>query len=333
MQELITPNTTAPTDLKQYATACEVHAQILNSAKAAQENLYQMAMGFKRMRDEELYKQLGYGSFGDYCENETGMRRTSVYGYISIAERLPEDFVRSIGQSLGVAKLQLLTSISEEQRQEITETVDLESTTVKELKAEIAKLKEDKQAEISALATENEGLKKRNDELARYSQSKSEAYDRMSDESEENFNKYQEAQAQASKLQSEVYRLKNDSEAKIREKDSMLFRLKHRYEELQKQLEEAEKKPQDVAVVREENTEKADALARELDEVKRKLDGVQREKNLAEYYAAAKAMCDSFNRWIEYVKMLRNYERVQEDVRQYLHDSAKEVKEAMKDNG
>jgi len=323
-----------PADLKQYATACEVHAQILNSAKAAQENLYQMAMGFKRMRDEKLYLQLGYQNFGDYCENETGMKRANVYHYIAIVERLPEDFVcSSIQNGIGIKKLYLLSNLADEERTEVTEAVDLESTTVKELKAEIAKLKEDKQAEISALANENEGLKKRNDELAKYSQSKSEAYDRMSDESEENFNKYQEAQAQASKLQSEVYRLKNDSEAKIREKDSMLFRLKHRYEELQKQLEEAEKKPQDVAVVREENTEKADALARELDEVKRKLDGVQREKNLAEYYAAAKAMCDSFNRWIEYVKMLRNYERVQEDVRQYLHDSAKEVKEAMKDNG
>ena len=72
----------APTD--KYAEAVQLNAQIMTSAKAAQQNLYDMAMGFKKMRDDKLYKELGYDNFGDYCEGETGMKRQSVYEYISI---------------------------------------------------------------------------------------------------------------------------------------------------------------------------------------------------------------------------------------------------------
>lgn len=131
----------APVVNPQYAEAAKTHAEIMNCANMAQQNLYQMALGFKKMRDEKLYKALGYSNFGEYCENETGMKRSNVYNYISVCEKLTPDFVQSIGQTVGMTKLQLLTTISDEQREEITETTDLESTTVRELKAKIEELK------------------------------------------------------------------------------------------------------------------------------------------------------------------------------------------------
>ena len=128
-----------PTD--KYAEAVQLNAQIMTSARAAQQNLYDMAMGFKKMRDDKLYKELGYDNFGDYCEGETGMHRKNVYNYISIVEHLPADFVTSTLQ-IGKEKLYLLSTIDEEHRTEIIENTDLESTTVKELREQIEQLKE-----------------------------------------------------------------------------------------------------------------------------------------------------------------------------------------------
>ena len=46
---------------------------------------------------------------------------------------------------MGVSKLYLLSTISEPEQAEIAEKLDLESTTVKQLKAEIDRLKDEKQ--------------------------------------------------------------------------------------------------------------------------------------------------------------------------------------------
>lgn len=106
---------------------------------SAQQSLYDMCMGFKEMRDSKLYKELGYQNFDDYCEQETGFTRMNVYRYISIAEKLPRDFVTSMLQ-IGMTKLTLLTTIPEETRTEIIENTDLENTSVRELKAKLAEL-------------------------------------------------------------------------------------------------------------------------------------------------------------------------------------------------
>lgn len=120
----------------EYIKAAELDRRIKTSAQLAQQSLYDMCMGFKEMRDSRLYKELGYSDFGDYCEKETGFSRMNVYNYIRVAEKLPQDFVNSSLQ-IGVKKLTLLAKLSDEERTELAENIDLESTTVKELKAKI----------------------------------------------------------------------------------------------------------------------------------------------------------------------------------------------------
>lgn len=120
----------------EYIKAAELDRRIKTSAQLAQQSLYDMCMGFKEMRDEKLYTILGYENFGDYCEKETGFKRANVYNYITVVENLPKEFVQTSRQ-IGVSKLLLLTKLSEDERTEVTETTDLESTTVKELKAKI----------------------------------------------------------------------------------------------------------------------------------------------------------------------------------------------------
>jgi DNA repair exonuclease SbcCD ATPase subunit len=119
-----------------YIKAAELDRKIKTSAQLAQQSLYDMCMGFKEMRDSRLYKELGYSDFGEYCEQETGFSRMNVYNYIRVAEKLPQDFVNSSLQ-IGVKKLTLLAKLSDEERTELAENIDLESTTVNELKAKI----------------------------------------------------------------------------------------------------------------------------------------------------------------------------------------------------
>lgn len=127
---------------QQHKEAVETHQRIITSANLAQQNLWDMCQGLKKMRDNKLYKELGYQNFETYCENEVGMKRSNAYNYISIVEKINPENVQSIGQ-IGMTKLSLLATISEPEQAEIAEKLDLENTTVKQLKAEIEKLKDD----------------------------------------------------------------------------------------------------------------------------------------------------------------------------------------------
>ena len=96
----------------QKQQAIELHQKILVSANLAQQNIWDMCNGLKTMRDNKLYKELGYPNFEDYCENEVGMKRRNVYNYISIVEKINAENVQSIAQ-IGMTKLSLLATISE----------------------------------------------------------------------------------------------------------------------------------------------------------------------------------------------------------------------------
>lgn len=126
-------------DSAQYAYT--VHAQIILGAQMVENGLYQMAKGFKIMRDEKLYKDMGYNSFEAYCETETHMTRRNVYRLIKVAENIPDGKICDIDVSnLGLAKLNLLTTLTDEQQTEVAQTTDLENTTVKELQEKIREL-------------------------------------------------------------------------------------------------------------------------------------------------------------------------------------------------
>lgn len=132
----------------EYAKAVDLDRRIKVSAQLAQQSLYDMCMGFKEMRDSGLYKELGYPIFGEYCEQETGFTSRNVYRYISIAENLPSDFVTS-GSQIGVKKLYLLSTLSEEERTQVTETTDLETTSVRELERQIKEIQAEKDQAVA----------------------------------------------------------------------------------------------------------------------------------------------------------------------------------------
>lgn len=144
----------------EYAKAADLDRKIKVSAQLAQQSLYDMCMGLKEMRDNKLYKELGYSEFNDYCTAELGATDRTAYKYISIVENLSENLVKST--SIGTEKLYLLAKLDEPQREEIQQNTDLESTSVRELKARIAELKaiaDKSQGTISQLESELESKK------------------------------------------------------------------------------------------------------------------------------------------------------------------------------
>lgn len=178
---MIEPNLrTPPTDTSaqvtdSYIKAVNLNRRIITAAQLAQQSLYDMCMGFKEMRDSKLYKELGYQNFEDYCEQETNISSRSVYRYISVAEKLPPDFVTPVSQ-IGVRKLYLLTTLSEQERTEITQTTDLENTSVRELEQQIRQIRAEKdkavadksaaEAEASAAAQQAKSLEKAKNALS-----------------------------------------------------------------------------------------------------------------------------------------------------------------------
>ena len=139
--------------------ALRVHQEIMVSGTTAATNLWTMCQKLKEMRDEKLYKELGYQTFEAYCEEEVGMTRMNVYRYIAIAENIKLKNVTSMLQ-IGMTKLSLLAQLTEPQQQEITEAVDLEDVSVRQLKEEIAKLKEESESKEGKIKALTEGLSK-----------------------------------------------------------------------------------------------------------------------------------------------------------------------------
>lgn len=123
-----------------------------------EENYYAVCKNMKEMRDGKLYKELGYQNFEDCCNAEFGITRMQTYKYIRIAENLSEDFVNSSLQ-IGTTKLSLLAMLDEPTREAVTETVDVENTTVKELKEQISALTAERDTAKASLESKDKQFK------------------------------------------------------------------------------------------------------------------------------------------------------------------------------
>lgn len=130
---------------EQRKAAVDLDQRIKTTAKALAENLFELCGMFYKMSSEKLYKELGYQNFAEYCESEVGIKRTQGFKYATIGESFTKQNVQSTEhfESLGTEKLYLLAKLDEPEREEIQQNVNVEDVSVKELKAEIEKLKDD----------------------------------------------------------------------------------------------------------------------------------------------------------------------------------------------
>jgi len=141
-----------------------VHTNIVSSGVAITNSIIVLAENLKTMKDKELYKEAGFDSFEKYSEEACGLKRSQAYKYISVLESLGANFVHSNGQ-IGITKLGLLSSLSEEQREIIQAEVSVSDVSVSELKDRIKKLNEDYDSAIKSLEQKDISLTKANDKI------------------------------------------------------------------------------------------------------------------------------------------------------------------------
>ena len=163
--------------------AMALHRRIMADISVMAQSLAQMCKDLKQMRDSQLYREMGYDSFEAYTENEVGIKRRQAYTYIQIAEKLPEDFVQSTAQ-LGVQKLALLATVTDDQREQLTESTDLESVTVRELKAQIETLRASAKKESEQNLREQEAQQEKISDLTRRLQERVEQVNSLSEQNQ-----------------------------------------------------------------------------------------------------------------------------------------------------
>ena len=88
------PNTMLSDEQKDFVIT---HKQIVACGSMAGQYLVEMAYKLKHMRDGKLYRAAGFEEFGDYAEQAIGIKERQAYNYISITEKLPQDFDKKRG--------------------------------------------------------------------------------------------------------------------------------------------------------------------------------------------------------------------------------------------
>lgn len=257
----------------EYSRAIALTRSIIANGQAAQQSLWEMCKGLAEMRDAKLYKEIGYGTFEDYCEQEIGITRRQGQKYAAIAAldgKSTSDFER-----IGVEKLYLLAKIDDEQREQITGSVDVESVTVRELKAQIDALKHQNDQTEAA-------LKDAEDRAQRWCENAEERRQRI----DELGGKVDKQKIEVEKLNAEV--ANNASyiqqlQDRSRSKDADI-------EQLQARIAELESRPVDVAV--QENTAELEKLRAEYE---KKLTELKADSNYTELLAMCRLVRSQVN--------------------------------------
>ncbi len=173
-EQIVTAEDSSSLTQEQRSFLC-LHNEIQYSARKVVENFISMAEDLKQMKDRKLYLSAGFTSFGEYTEGALNIKERQAYNYISVLEKLPEDFLQ-LNAKIGVTKLALLTSLTASEREELTERVNVDEATVKDLNEEIKRViaeRDEAQKQLTLLTSENQQIEDSNKMLeAEYVDSK-----------------------------------------------------------------------------------------------------------------------------------------------------------------
>lgn len=159
MEEIIKTAAQSP----EYSEAIKLHQEIMANGSVAAQALYEMCRCLYQMKNGKLYIALGYENFDSYCEEMAHIKSRQAAKYVTVYEKLGKDFLQST-TTTDIEKLNYIAQINAFDRQELLEQVDLNKTSVSQLKEEIKNLKirnGEMVDQMSLIQSENEELKKR----------------------------------------------------------------------------------------------------------------------------------------------------------------------------
>lgn len=254
------------------AVAC--HRRAMASAGMILESFLDYAAELKSINEQRYYVELGFDSFDSYLREYYDISDKTAYKYIAVydnRQNLPGDLF-SPGRKIEISKLYLLTTVPEEQRAEIAESVDLETVSksvlerqIKELKEENKRLEEEKQVTFESLE------------------------------------KAEQAETDAYNLMAKERSLKEELKNKLTDVNFERNSLLEKCDELKQKILELEaRKPEQITV---ENTTEIERLRRELSEAQRQLaekptaEVIKDDKEAFRFYLVAaadavKRLCD-----------------------------------------
>lgn len=325
-----------------YKRALTVTRNIKVNAEIMEQSLYEVCKGLAEVKRDKLYKPMGYQTFENYCEVEIGIKRRQASKYALIGENLSFENAQSTAQ-IGTEKLYLLAQLSEPAREEIMQNTDLESTSVKELKAKIKELEDNAKADKELLTrqikskTEMRESRNRAEEKVRELEQQlqelkekpaqgavvKELEEKISDLKKNNdklMSKVEEAEKEAEKCR------KSEATAcgklGILQTDSDMLKIKN--EQLEKQLQELKEHPVQVTV---EDTTKIQELEEQLRQEKER----QTEKitDIYEIYRIiSRNIEDAFEDLCEFMYDYENHPdiaklkaEIREDIAGYVRDA------------
>lgn len=249
--------------------------------------VYNIGKCMAAMKERMLYLELGYDTFDEYCEQKYKLKRSQAAKYISVYHNLDENYILE-NQGAGIQKLYMLSQISEEDRDSITDAP--EDLSVKELQAEIDRLKEEREGvqmqlfdmqekEKTAEEKIQDEVEKRlkellDKEVEKETVAASTRINELQQALEENRMQYEKEKKTFKEQAGKFSILETDKET-----------LEKQAEELKARIKELESRPQDVAVAEpseEDVKRKAEELAKEeIDAVKRQAETVKALKDAA----------------------------------------------------
>lgn len=261
MNEIITAEA-GESALPASARAIQITERIRANGRTAVNAVCAIGKDLRTMKIDNLYTELGYTDFETYAEKEFDLRRRQAYQYISVFERLGEEFVQSNAQ-LGITKLSLLAMANPEDRAEVMETEDVKGMTTRQLEELLDKYKQQGE-QLSMLQEEKEELSKEKTDNSRMIHALEQKIKELEDRNTELENSpkevaVQEVQVPDKKTEKELKDTKKElkeREKELREAEERIKKLedmssieasavKAEYEgkilELQKKLQTAEK--------------------------------------------------------------------------------------------
>ena len=289
---------------KSYSKALELHNKILVSAQMAQNSLWDMCAGLKEMRDGKLYRELGYQNFEEYCQTEFNMSRRNAYRYISVIENCPKENVTS-GSHFGIKKLYLRSTLSESEQEKITAKNDVESMTVKQLEAEVKKLKEENEELEKAVDNSDFNLNLAKTQIKHLEEEK-QSYQTTIDEQADYIKEMENRPIEVAVAEpsEDVRQLKLTLNNLERTSEEQLDRVQEEHFKAERRLREEHAKDLEQKLM-----EQANAYEQKLAEAQQ-ADGDDKQAFKA-YFAAA---YDSFNRMIEFARTSPNKEFFKEKI-------------------
>lgn len=133
--------------------AIQLTQRILDNLKVANDSLYQVCIDLKRVRDEKHYKFFNFKTFESYCEHEFCLTRRQVDKYISIATNISSvEFEKLTSQNnVGSEKFYILSRLTDDERTELLESIDIEHTPVREVQQKAREIKNN--SEVQSIDT------------------------------------------------------------------------------------------------------------------------------------------------------------------------------------